>query len=95
MVLFIYRPEYYKIDQDEEGNSTHGMAELIIAKHRNGALADVKLQFIDRFAKFVDYEDDSFADDGTLPSGNDYSKENSYTVPSRMNDSPADDSTPF
>ncbi len=95
MVLFIYRPEYYKIDQDEEGNSTHGMAELIIAKHRNGALADVKMQFIDRFAKFVDYEDDSFADDGTLPSGNDYSKENSYTVPSRMNDSPADDSTPF
>ena len=94
MVLFIYRPEYYKIDQDEEGNSTHGMAELIIAKHRNGALADVKMQFIDRFAKFVDYEDDSFADDGTLPSG-DYSKENSYTVPSRMNDSPADDSTPF
>lgn len=94
MVLFIYRPEYYKIDQDEEGNSTHGMAELIIAKHRNGALADVKLQFIDRFARFTNYEDESFGDDSTLPSG-DFSAENSYTVPSRMDDYPADDSTPF
>ncbi len=94
MVLFIYRPEYYKIDQDEAGNSTHGMAELIIAKHRNGALADVKLQFIDRFAKFMDYEDDSFSDDNTMPAG-DYSAENSYTIPSRMDDIPSDDSTPF
>ncbi len=93
MVLFIYRPEYYKIDQDEEGNPTHGMAELIIAKHRNGALADVKLQFIDRFARFTNYEEDSPGDDGTLPPA-DYAKENSYTVPSRMNDSP-DDLTPF
>ncbi|MCP4552887.1 MAG: replicative DNA helicase, partial [Bacteroidetes bacterium] len=41
MVLFIYRPEYYKIDVDEDGNSTAGIAEIIIAKHRNGALKDI------------------------------------------------------
>jgi len=95
MVLFIYRPEYYKIDQDEEGNSTHGMAELIIAKHRNGALADVKLQFIDRFAKFIDYEEDSYQDNETLSSGDSYLAENSYRVPSKMNDYPPEDPTPF
>jgi replicative DNA helicase len=54
MVLFIYRPEYYKIDEMEDGSSSAGMAELIIAKHRNGALADVKLRFIAQFAQFTD-----------------------------------------
>lgn len=54
MVLFIYRPEYYKIDEMEDGSSSAGMAELIIAKHRNGALADVKLRFITQFAQFTD-----------------------------------------
>jgi replicative DNA helicase len=40
--------------QDAEGNSTHGMAEIIIAKHRNGAVGSVNLRFIDRLAKFMD-----------------------------------------
>lgn len=60
MVLFIYRPEYYKITQDADGNSTTGLAEIILAKHRNGALANVWVKFVDRFAKFA--EMDSFAD---------------------------------
>ena len=59
MVIFIYRPEYYKISQDAEGNSTAGMAEIMVAKHRNGALANVPVKFIDRFAKFA--EMDAFA----------------------------------
>jgi len=54
MVLFIHRPEYYGMTQDSEGNSTHGMAEIIIAKHRNGAVGSVNLRFIDRLAKFMD-----------------------------------------
>lgn len=91
MVMFIYRPEYYKIDQDEEGNSTKGTAELIIAKHRNGALADVKMQFIDRYAKFIDYEGGGFEMPGDLPSEYDYPIDNSYTVQSRMNEMPEDD----
>jgi replicative DNA helicase len=54
MVLFLHRPEYYGVEQDEAGNSTRGVAEVIIAKHRNGPVGSVKLRFIDRFAKFVD-----------------------------------------
>ena len=59
LVLFIYRPEYYKIDEFEDGTSTHRVAELIIAKHRNGAVGDVKMKFIDTFAKFEDYMESS------------------------------------
>ncbi len=55
IVMFIYRAEYYKIDQFEDGASTQGVSEIIIAKHRNGAIGDVKLRFIADFAKFEDY----------------------------------------
>lgn len=54
MVLFIHRPEYYGITTDTEGNSLMGLAEIIIAKHRNGATGSVWLKFIKEFAKFVD-----------------------------------------
>jgi len=54
LVLFIYRPEYYKIMEDEEGNTTEGKAQIIIAKHRNGATDEIWLQFISRFARFQD-----------------------------------------
>ena len=57
IVSFIYRPEYYKIDEDEEGNSTKGIGEIIIAKHRNGALEDVKLRFKAEFAKFENLDE--------------------------------------
>jgi replicative DNA helicase len=94
LVLFIYRPEYYKLDQDEEGNSTKGLAEIIIAKHRNGAIADVKLQFIDRFAKFTDWEGGDHQQSYQAPAEYDHRPENSYTLPSRMNDS-TDEEVPF
>ena len=56
MVMFIYRPEYYGLTEDENGNSTRGKAELIIAKHRNGSLEEVHLRFIGQFAKFADLD---------------------------------------
>ena len=59
MVGFIYRPEYYSILEDEEGNSLKGVSELIIAKNRHGALKTIKLKFIDRFAKFKDLDEES------------------------------------
>ncbi len=62
MVLFIHRPEKYGFIEDEEGNSLLGMAEIILAKHRNGALADIKLRFRTELAKFEDYEEDSIGD---------------------------------
>ena len=58
MVCFIHRPEYYKITEDERGNSLIGLAEIIIAKHRNGAVGDVRLRFKSEFAKFMNVEED-------------------------------------
>jgi replicative DNA helicase len=56
MVMFLYRPEYYGITEDSEGGSTAGVGEIIIAKHRNGSLENVKLRFIGKFTKFTDLE---------------------------------------
>jgi replicative DNA helicase len=61
IVSFIYRPEYYQILEDENGQSLKGVAEYIIAKHRNGALDTVKLKFTDNFAKFGNLDDPTFA----------------------------------
>ena len=57
LVIFIHRPEYYGLDVDEDGNSLKGVAEIIVAKHRNGATDDVQLKFVREFAKFVDLDD--------------------------------------
>jgi replicative DNA helicase len=64
MVCFIHRPEYYKITQDPiTGESLIGIGEIIIAKHRNGAIGDVKLRFRDRYVKFENLvEEPSFTE---------------------------------
>ena len=59
MVCFIHRPEYYKIYEDEKGNDLRGLAEIIIAKHRNGAVGDVRLKFRGEFTRFCNIDDDS------------------------------------
>ena len=56
VVAFIHRPEYYGLTTDENNMSTAGMAEIIIAKHRNGEVTDVPLRFIKDQAKFADAE---------------------------------------
>lgn len=56
LVLFIHRPEKYGITEDSNGNSTKGLAEIIIAKHRNGAITDIQLKFRDELAKFEEFE---------------------------------------
>ena len=58
MVCFIHRPEYYKIYEDERGNSLAGIAEIIVAKHRNGATGDIRLRFKSEFAKFINLSED-------------------------------------
>ena len=64
IVTFIYRPEYYKIYEWDNGDDSRSQAEIIIAKHRNGALENVRLKFTPEFAKFsdIDYFDDSSSD---------------------------------
>ena len=65
IVTFIYRPEYYKIYEWDNGDDSRGQGELIIAKHRNGSLKNVRLKFIGEFAKFsdLDYFDGGDFDD--------------------------------
>ena len=58
MVCFIHRPEYYKIYTSADGSDLRGMAEIIIAKHRNGAVGDVRLRFIGQYTRFQNPEDD-------------------------------------
>jgi replicative DNA helicase len=53
VVMFIYRDEYYDQESEREGE-----ADLIIAKHRNGALGDVTLTFRKEFPKFMNFVDE-------------------------------------
>ncbi len=52
VVCFLYRPEYYGITTDEMGNSTENIAEVIIGKQRNGPTGTIKLNFIEKYARF-------------------------------------------
>jgi len=70
IVSFIYRPEYYGLTDWEDGSPCEGQAELVIAKHRNGSLEDVRLRFQGALAKFSDLEFD----------------QNEMIIPSRLND---------
>ena len=96
IVIFLYRPEYYDILEDENGNDNRGIAEIIIAKHRNGELKTVKTKFINRYAKFVNLEDNDFSFQPTdirQPSAEPTPSGNYKILKSRMDDS--DDSMPF
>lgn len=63
IVSFIYRPEYYGLSEwdDEEHTPCEGQAEFIIAKHRNGALDEVRLKFVGHLAKFTNLEEFGFS----------------------------------
>lgn len=69
MVLFVHRPEYYHIFKDEKGNNLHGMAQIIIAKHRKGATGDVLLNFKGEFTRFQNPEDAYMASIGPSING--------------------------
>ena len=101
MVLFLYRPEYYGLDVDEDNNPTQGVGEVIIAKHRNGETGRVRLKFVGKFVKFTDLETNM---DGFPPAGGsafaglgpsqDFEKQSNFIIrPSRMDD--MEDEAPF
>ena len=60
-VMFIYRPEYYGITADDQGNSITGMGEIIMAKNRSGSLDNVWLKFIGKFTKYCDLDFQPFS----------------------------------
>ena len=82
MVLFIHRPERYGIMEDSMGNSLKGIADIIIAKHRNGAVGEIQLRFRNELAQFCDLEEVSpFASGGSTVK--------TVTFGSRMNEDAA------
>ena len=89
MVNFIYRPEYYDIDQDQDGNSLKGVAKIIIAKNRHGELRDVTLRWVAEQARFDNFEAvnfDSFKPNlSPLTSSGFGAEEASVTLQSRVN----------
>jgi replicative DNA helicase len=52
LVIFLHRPEYYGIKQTKEGESTEGVAQVIVAKHRNGPTDTVNTRFFKEYALF-------------------------------------------
>jgi len=88
IVSFIYRPEYYGLLEDESGQSNQGVGEIIVAKHRNGALDSVRLRFIGEFARFENFN--SFIDDSNFSGGSNSLSEkssfeqNNMTIKSKM-----------
>ena len=103
IVGFIYRPEYYGLTEfnDNERTPSQGLAELIIAKHRNGGLDNIRLRFIANLAKFADVDGYNFNNDfnggsteaRTVPANNAFldSGATTITVASKMNDDFGDD----
>ena len=84
LVLFIHRPEKYGIREDEDGNSLVGIAEIIIAKHRNGATGDIRLRFHEGEAKFANLDDEQMED---MSKKTAISPDGHFTYGSKMNNS--------
>lgn len=59
LVLFVHRPEYYHIYNDDNGRDLRGMAQIIIAKHRRGATGDILLTFKGEYTRFENPEDNT------------------------------------
>jgi replicative DNA helicase len=83
MVLFIHRPEKYGLMEFGDGTPAAGMGELILSKHRNGALADVKVRFREELAKFEDLEEDVL---GLMPPEEGGADNGGMIMSSRMNE---------
>lgn len=82
MVMFIYRPEYYGITEYEDGTSTTGIAELHVAKHRNGEVGKVHVRFIGEITKFKDLTEFDYQPTSGMMVDN----PGTITVSSKLND---------
>jgi replicative DNA helicase len=80
MVVFIHRQDKFGILAFEDGSSTKGIAEIILAKNRNGPVDDIRLKFREDRAQFVDF--DEFDISGSIDSTE---GSQSITLGSKMN----------
>ena len=101
MVMFLYRPEYYDINSNAEGENIKGLTEVKIAKHRNGTLETVKLKALLHIQKFTNWDEDPYSGIG-LPSGGWRPVEDGgggeklyIQAGSKMNDRSTEDEDPF
>jgi len=88
MVIFLYRPEYYGITEDDHQNPTSGIAEVIISKHRNGKTGAVKLKFVATLAKFKPLDEFASMDSSS-------EQHSTFTRASKMNDTEEEEDSPF
>jgi replicative DNA helicase len=103
IVSFIYRPEYYKIDEwdDEERSPTEGQAEFIVAKHRNGGLDNIRLKFVGHLGKFDNLDDfdspfdQEFHSKMNAAANDNTFKPDSFPSPNDAFDAPDDSDVPF
>jgi replicative DNA helicase len=96
IVSFIYRPEYYKMDEWEDGNPTQNQAEFIIAKHRNGKTGEIRLRFDGEFGRFSELN--NLNEEVTMASRMNDVKPNTNLDPSHFdpyNSNPEDDDFQF
>lgn len=63
IVLFVHRPEYYHIYQDEYGRDLHGLAQIIIAKNKMGSLGEALLTFNGAYTRFENLHEPSISFD--------------------------------
>src|SRR5690606_28208031 len=73
MVMFLYRPEYYDISQNADGENIKGLTEVKIAKHRNGSLETIKLKALLHIQKFTNWDEDPYSGVG-LPASSGWRK---------------------
>ena len=90
IVIFIYRPEYYNIQEDDKG-STAGMADLIIAKHRSGSVGEVRMRFVSDYVRFENPSElaglESSLIGGALPQNTAFDQQSgTVIVESKMNE---------
>ena len=83
LVCFIHRPEYYHLyNDDKTGKDLRGLAQIIVAKHRNGATDSIWLRFRGKYAKFQN-ENEAIDEDELAP----LPASGGMSIPSSMNNS--------
>ncbi len=101
MVMFVHRKDKFGIAEHEDGTPTQGTADIVIAKHRNGPLADIRLKYIEHLTKFSSlesyfnnsnnsgniYEEQNFKSNAIKPNENfdDFNNNGAKIIPSKMN----------